>query len=94
MIIIEHIYISDEVVEEQFVCDLQKCKGGCCVDGDAGAPLTKEEMQEVKNAYEVVKPMLTDEGRSVVEKDGFYVYDQEFGWVTPSVSSGMCAYGF
>lgn len=94
MIIIDNIYISDEVVEEQFVCDLQKCKGGCCVEGDAGAPLTKEEMQEVKQAYDVVKDKLTEEGRQVVEKEGFYVYDQEFGWVTPSVSSGMCAYGF
>ena len=49
MIIIDNIYISDEVIEEQFVCDLKKCKGGCCVEGDAGAPLTKEEMKEVIN---------------------------------------------
>lgn len=94
MIIIDDIYISDEVVEEQFVCDLLKCKGGCCVEGDAGAPLTKAEMEEVKNAWEVVKPLLTEEGIRVVEQQGFYVYDQEFGWVTPSVSSGMCAYGY
>ncbi len=94
MIIIDNIYISDEVIEEQFVCDLKKCKGGCCVEGDAGAPLTKEEMKEVQQAYPVVKSMLTKEGVSVVEKEGFYQYDQEFGWVTPVISNGMCVYGF
>lgn len=93
MIVIDNIYISDEVIEEQFVCDLHKCKGGCCIDGDAGAPLTKEEMNEVKDAYEHVVPLLTDEGKKVVEAQGFYTYDKEFGWVTPTISNGMCAYG-
>ncbi|MBS4064823.1 MAG: DUF3109 family protein [Chitinophagaceae bacterium] len=93
MIVIDNIYISDEVIEEQFVCDLHKCKGGCCIDGDAGAPLTKEEMNEVKDAYEHVVPLLTDEGKKVVEEQGFYTYDKEFGWVTPTISNGMCAYG-
>jgi hypothetical protein len=93
MIVIDNIYISDEVMEEQFVCDLHKCKGGCCIDGDAGAPLTKEEMNEVKDAYEFVVPLLTDEGKKLVEEQGFYTYDKEFGWVTPTISNGMCAYG-
>lgn len=93
MIIIDNIYISDEVVEEQFVCDLQKCKGGCCVEGDAGAPLTKEEMNEVKLAFESVKPLLANESKQLIEEKGFYVYDQEFGWVTPSLDSGVCVYG-
>lgn len=93
MIVIDDIYISDEVVEEQFVCDLNKCKGGCCVDGDAGAPLTNDELKEVIAGFEKVKHLLTDEGRKVIERDGLYQYDQEFGWVTPTISNGMCAYG-
>ncbi len=44
MIAIDNVLLSDEVVQEQFVCDLDKCKGGCCVDGDCAAPLTKDEM--------------------------------------------------
>ncbi len=93
MIVIDDIYISDEVVEEQFVCDLNKCKGGCCVDGDAGAPLTNDELKEVINGYEKIKHLITEEGRNVVDKNGLYQYDQEFGWVTPTISNGMCAYG-
>jgi hypothetical protein len=46
MIAIDNKLVSDEIIEEQFVCDLNKCKGGCCVDGDAGAPLSLEELKK------------------------------------------------
>jgi len=72
MIAINNLLISNQIVEEQFVCDLNKCKGGCCSDGDAGAPLeTKKEL----------------------ERQGRYVYDTEFGWVTPTINSKICVYG-
>lgn len=90
---IDDILISDQVVEEQFVCDLVKCKGGCCVDGDAGAPLENDELQEIKTAYKSVLPYLSSEAKNELERQGLYTYDKEFGWVTPTVSSGMCAYG-
>ncbi len=93
MIVIDHISISDQVVEEQFVCDLNKCKGGCCIDGDAGAPLTNDELKEVNEAYQTVKHLLNDESIRIIEQEGNYVYDREFGWVTPTISNGMCVYG-
>ncbi|MFZ9718230.1 MAG: DUF3109 family protein, partial [Chitinophagaceae bacterium] len=93
MILIDHIVMSDEVLEEQFVCDLNKCKGGCCVDGDAGAPLTDEELDEVLMAFDTVKSMLTPEGLAAIDKHGKYLYDKSFGWVTPTINDGMCAYG-
>jgi len=93
MIAIDDILISDQVVEEQFVCDLDKCKGGCCVDGDAGAPLENDELKELNAVYNEVLPYLSEEGKNVIEKAGKYVYDAEFGWVTPTISNGMCAYG-
>jgi Protein of unknown function (DUF3109) len=93
MIVIDHISISDEVVEEQFVCDLHKCKGGCCIDGDAGAPLTNDELKEVNEAYQIVKPLLGVEAIRIIEQEGNYIYDSEFGWVTPTISNGMCVYG-
>ena len=55
MIAIDNILVSDEVVEEKFVCDLTKCKGGCCEDGDAGAPLEVEELNHLINFVDVVK---------------------------------------
>jgi hypothetical protein len=63
MIAIDNILISDEVVQEQFVCDLNKCKGGCCVDGDAGAPLDTKELKELNEVYDAVLPYLSQESR-------------------------------
>ena len=93
MIAIDNKLVSDEIIEEQFVCDLTKCKGGCCEDGDAGAPLEVQELDELINHYEVIKPYLTKEGIREIEKQGKYVYDVEFGWVTPTINGQICAYG-
>jgi len=93
VIAIENVLVSDLVAQEQFVCDLTKCKGGCCEDGDAGAPLTKEELDIINEVYETVKPYLTPEGIRVIEKNGRYNYDRDFGWVTPAIDGGLCAYG-
>jgi len=94
MIAIDNKLISDEVVESQFVCDLTKCKGGCCEDGDAGAPLETEELSELIEHYKVIAPYLTQEGRKEIERQGKYLYDREFGWVTTTIKGKMCAYGF
>jgi hypothetical protein len=93
MIAIDNILISDEIIEEQFVCDLSKCKGACCEDGDAGAPLEKQELDHLVEYYEIIKPYLTEEGINAIERVGKYEYDREFGWVTPTVNGGICAYG-
>ena len=94
MIVIDNVLVSDDIVEAQFVCNLSKCKGGCCEDGDAGAPISDQELDEVKNAYEIVKPLMTKEGIKEVEQNGLYRYDREFGWVTPTVDGNICSYGF
>lgn len=94
LISIDNILISDDIVEEQFVCDLSSCKGGCCEDGDAGAPLTDEELDEVKNAFEKIIHLMPPDGLKEVERNGLYRYDREFGWVTPTVDDKICAYGF
>jgi Protein of unknown function (DUF3109) len=93
LIAIENILVSDQIVSEQFVCDLNQCKGGCCEDGDAGAPLEKEEMSVLRENFEKIKPYLTKEGIATIERDGIYQYDREFGWVTPTINGKMCAYG-
>jgi hypothetical protein len=93
MIAIDNKLISDAIVEEQFVCDLNKCKGGCCEDGDSGAPLEIEELAELINNYQAIKPYLSPDGIDVIEKQGKYLYDRSFGWVTPTIKGAMCAYG-
>ena len=96
MIVIDNVLISDDVVEKQFVCDLGKCKGGCCEDGDAGAPLENRELKIVDEVYEKVKPYLTTAAIEEIEKKGRYVYDKEFGWVTPTLPSDneICVYAY
>jgi uncharacterized protein DUF3109 len=94
MIVIDNKLVSDEIVEKHFVCDLVKCKGGCCEDGDAGAPLQLDELDELIHNYEKVKPYLTEAGIKSIEKNGKYLYDKEFGWVTPTIKGEMCAYGY
>lgn len=93
MIAIDNILISDEIIQEQFVCDLNKCKGGCCVDGDAGAPLTREELVKINEVYDAVLPYLPEESKKELQRQGKYVYDKEFGWVTPTIESKVCVYG-
>lgn len=96
MIIIDNKIISDDILESQFVCDLSKCKGGCCEDGDAGAPLAKDELALVDEYYETIKAYLPQASVDEVEKNGKYHYNDEFGWVTPTLASDneICVYGF
>lgn len=94
MIIIDDVQISEELVTEQFVCDLDKCKGGCCVDGDCGAPLTKEETTILADIYPQIKKYLSPEYIPEIEKQGISVWDDEFGFVTPAVNGGICVYGY
>lgn len=88
--------MSDDVVEKQFVCDLGKCKGGCCEDGDAGAPLEKVELDIIQDVYEKIKPYLSKAAIAEIEKKGKYVYNEEFGWVTPTLPSDneICVYAY
>ena len=95
LIVIDNILISDDVVEKQFVCDLNKCKGGCCEEGDAGAPLDDNELDIVLEMYEKIKSYLSEASIKEVEKKGKYVYNKEFGWVTPTLGNDneICVYG-
>ncbi len=94
MVVIDNILVSDEVLEKQFVCDLSACKGGCCEEGDAGAPLEDEELNIIGEVFEKVQPYLTAEAIEEIGKKGTHVYNKEFGWVTPTHvdDNGLCVY--
>ena len=94
MIAVGGVLLSDEVIEENFVCDLLKCKGGCCVDGDCGAPLTKEETKTIAKIYQKIKSYLSAEDIAEVEKQGTHVMDDEYGYVTPTINGGICVYAY
>jgi hypothetical protein len=94
MIAIDNVLLSDEIIQEQFVCDLDKCKGGCCVDGDCGAPLTEEETHIIARIYPDIKSSLDPAYLPEIERQGTHTMDNEYGYVTPTVNGGICVYGY
>src|SRR5436190_367494 len=93
MIVIENTIISDDIFEKQFVCNLEKCKGACCVEGESGAPLEQEEIEILEEIYEKVKPYMVEDGIKTIEEFGKWVIDSDGDFVTPLVSGrGRCAY--
>ncbi len=92
MISIDNTLISDDLKEVCFACDITKCKGACCVEGDAGAPLDAEEISILEDEIEVIKPYMTAEGIASVEQSGVFVIDDWGNMVTPLVNQRECAY--
>jgi len=84
--------LSFELLEKKFCCDLTKCFGNCCVDGDSGAPLEEQETHILEDEYQAIKPYLRPEGIEVIEREGEWTIDQEHDRVTPLVKGKECAY--
>lgn len=94
MIAIDNTLISEEIFDKQFVCDLNACKGACCVKGDYGAPLEKEELEIIDKIYDKVTPYMTPAGIAAVEKQGRYLLYEKKEWVTPLIKGKECAYTY
>jgi hypothetical protein len=95
MIAIDKTLISEDLLEKKFVCDLNACKGACCVAGDSGAPLEKDELPILDSILEKVKPYMVKKGIKAVEKYGSYVIDGDGDYTTTLVSPGAeCAFVF
>ncbi|MCS7004814.1 MAG: DUF3109 family protein [Cytophagales bacterium] len=92
MLLIGNTLISDDIAEKHFLCDLEKCKGACCIEGDLGAPLEESELEKMQEVFEIVMPMLAPENQACLEEWGPYVKDYEGDYSTPILSDGLCAY--
>ena len=93
MIQIDDKLISEDIFFFFFVCNLSKCKGACCVEGDVGAPLDKDETLILERIFEQVKPYLRPEGVKAIEEQGTWVLDpSDNDYVTPMVEGKECAY--
>lgn len=92
MIVVDNTILSDDIKENFFVCNLQKCKGACCIEGDLGAPLADGELQILEEIFDEVKPYMTTQGIEAVETQGKYIKDFEGDFSTPIVAGGACAY--
>ena len=62
--------ISEDVIQKDFVCNLSACKGACCIDGDAGAPLEESETKVLEEIYPIVKSYLRQDGIKAIEEQG------------------------
>ena len=93
MIQIQDTIVSEEILERKFVCNLNACKGACCVQGDAGAPLEYEELEELENVFETVKPYLSEKSIAALEED-LYTVDADGDYVTQLVDGKECAFVF
>ncbi|MFD1161084.1 MULTISPECIES: DUF3109 family protein [Hwangdonia] len=84
--------VSEDIIEKDFVCNLSACKGACCIDGDAGAPLDEDEVQILKDIYPKVKPFLRQEGIEAIEKQGTHITTDFGDFETPLINNADCAY--
>ena len=84
--------MSDDIRDREFVCNLEKCKGACCVEGDYGAPLEADELQILEDIYPVVKPYLTARGIETIEKEGTHTIDDDGDYCTPIIEGRECVY--
>ncbi len=86
------IQLSTDILEEAFVCDLQRCKGTCCKSGEAGAPLSMEEINLLEDHLDILTPTLTDEGLAAIEKQGVFYVDVDGETVSTLIEDGTCAF--
>jgi hypothetical protein len=92
MILIDDTVISEDVADEFFVCDLAKCKGACCVEGDLGAPLEEEELAIIERIQGDIAPFLSPDGLAEIAKQGTWVKDEDGDFSTPIIEGRECVY--
>jgi len=94
MLEIGRAIVSLDILEKHFLCDLLKCKGACCVEGDSGAPVTTEEARQIEESYSIVSDYLEENHREEIRKQGFAVIDLDGDLVTPLVNNRQCVYTY
>lgn len=94
MVQIENTIVSFDLFDKHFLCDLAACKGICCIEGDSGAPLTKEEAQKIEACYPVFEKYLDQKYKDEVSKQGYSVIDSDGDIVTPLYNNRECVYTF
>lgn len=94
MLQIGRTILSLDIIQGEFCCDLEKCKGACCVEGDSGAPVTEEEALMIQQLYPEFRAYLSEQNRVEVARQGFSVVDTDGELVTPIVGKNECVYTF
>jgi len=92
MLVINNVLVSDDLRLIRFVCDLEKCHGACCVEGDAGAPLKEDEISYLEDHIDIIKPYMSEQGKQLIGKTGVFDYDSSGEYVTPLIDNRECIF--
>ena len=92
MIQIDDVVVSLDVLQEKFLCDLGACKGECCIEGDAGAPVEQDEVAKLEEVLPIIREDLSPEARAVIDKQGVVYVDEEGDLVTSIVNGKDCVF--
>ena len=83
--------VSEDILEKEFVCNLTACKGICCVEGEAGAPLEEDELKILMDVYPLVKPFMRKEGIEAIEDQGLFI-TRDGDYETTLIDGASCAF--
>lgn len=89
---VEDTILSEDIATAKFACDLPKCKGACCVVGDAGAPVTEKEIPKLEKVYELLKEKIHPQARKSVQKTGLTQKTSPDGHKLTCRDSGECVF--
>lgn len=92
MLDIAGVLVSMDCITEEFCCDLDQCHGQCCIEGDAGAPVTLDEIMDIEDALDVVWDKLSAQAQSIIDKQGVSYIDQTGELVTSIVNNKNCVF--
>lgn len=92
MIQVDDVLLSEALFDNYFVCDLNACKGACCVEGDAGAPLEIDEIDKIEANLDDILPFLNDKGRATIQQQGVFEVEADGEYVTPLNNGKECAF--
>ena len=92
MLQIGDVVVSFDVLKEKFLCDLSACRGACCIEGDAGAPLELDEIEKIEEVLPLIWDELSPEARAIIDKQGVAYVDREGDLVTSIVNGKDCVF--
>ena len=92
MISIKNTLVSEDIIEKEFVCNLSKCKGACCVEGISGAPLEEDELILLEQNHKEINDFLSEESRKEIKDKGLFVKSLDGEWETPLINGKECVF--
>lgn len=91
---VENTLISSEIFSVNFVCNLEKCKGACCIEGDRGAPIEKDEIEKINANLAAIRPFMTEAGKQLLDTEGFHEGEEINDIATTCLPTGECVFAY